>query len=333
MNVNNQLTTQVLSVEDAATTRVQYNSGLPTEESRRSPVRLQIDLLVAHIEDRTVRDLVYTVFEDLLCLLESLDLIESHLHTVDHARETLVLFQLIHDEARALMEFIRRNALSVDAINETLHETLDGIAFAMSHDLQRVFESELDRPIDEPDIVVIGKLNRSHGVLINCLQQSAVTLAMVFDSTLVGAKLFDNSDVRYWESIELCKGLSDLIQLLVCFEEEMDEQARASMVRGITKFRTQSMQFLMYTDWPEFESFCEKAVSSLDDPQKLESVSHQFRCYLETLLGQVKLRSVLADVFEFSDYLQLQFADHSPQLEVMVRESHLRAGTVRKLAA
>jgi len=113
----------------------------------------------------------------------------------------------------------------------------------------------------------------------------------------------------------------------------MDEQARASMVRGITKFRTQSMQFLMYTDWPEFESFCEKAVSSLDDPQKLESVSHQFRCYLETLLGQVKLRSVLADVFEFSDYLQLQFADHSPQLEVMVRESHLRAGTVRKLAA
>ena len=333
MNVNNQLTTQVLSVEDAATTRVQYNSGLPTEESRRSPVRLQIDLLVAHIEDRTVRDLVYTVFEDLLCLLESLDLIESHLHTVDHARETLVLFQLIHDEARALMEFIRRNALSVDAINETLHETLDGIAFAMSHDLQRVFESELDRPIDEPDIVVIGKLNRSHGVLINCLQQSAVTLAMVFDSTLVGAKLFDNSDVRYWESIELCKGLSDLIQLLVCFEEEMDEQARASMVRGITKFRTQSMQFLMYTDWPEFESFCEKAVSSLDDPQKLESVSHQFRCYLETLLGQVKLRSVLADVFEFSDYLQLQFSDHSPQLEVMVRESHLRAGTVRKLAA
>ncbi len=332
MNVNNQLTTQVLPVEGfAAISLAENNSGLPTPESRRSPVRLQIDLLVAHIEDRTVRDLVYTVFEDLLCLLESLDLIESDLHTVDHARETLVLFQLIHDEARALMEFIRTNALSVDAITETLHETLDGIAFAMSHDLQRVFESELDRPIDEPDIVVIGKLNRSHGVLINCLQQSAITLAMVFDSTLVGAKLFNNSDVRYWESIELCNGLSDLIQLLVCFEEDMDERARESMVRGITKFRTQSMQFLMYADWPEFESFCEKAVSSLNDLQKLEPVSHQFRCYLETLLGQVKMRAVLADVFEFSDYLQ--FGDNSPQLEVMARESSLRAGTARKLAA
>jgi hypothetical protein len=294
-------------------------------------VRLQIDLLVAQIEDRAVRDIVYTVFEDLLCLLESLDLIEGLLHTVDHARETLVLFQLIHDEAHELMEFIRTKALSVDAISETLHETLDGIAFAMSHDLQRVFESELDRSINEPDIVVMGKLRRSHGVLINCLQQSAITLAIVFDSTLVGAKLFSNSDVRYWESIELCNNLSDLIHLLACFEADMDEQARESIVGGITKFRTQSMQFLMYADWPEFESFCEKTVSSLDDLQRLAPVSHQFRCYLETLLGQVRLRAVLADVFEISDYLQ--FCDNSPQLEAMVRESSLRAGTGQKLAA
>jgi hypothetical protein len=330
--VTNQLTTQGLSVEGfAASTQVQNDSGLPTNESRRSPARLQIDLLVAHIEDRTVRDLVYTVFEDLLCLLESLDLIESHLHTVDHARETLVLFQLIHDESRALMEFIRTRALSVDGINETLRETLDGISFAMSHDLQRVFESELDRPIDEPDIVVIGKLSRSHGVLINCLQQSAITLAIVFDSTLVGSKLFNNSDVRYWESIELCNDLSDLIQLLACFETDMDEPARESMVNGITKFRTQSMQFLMYADWPQFESFCEEIVSSQDDLRKLEPVSHQFRCYLETLLGQVRLRAVLADVFEISDYLQ--FCDNSPQRETMVSESSLGAGTGQKLAA
>jgi hypothetical protein len=328
--VVNQLTTQVLPVEGfAATTRVQDNLGLPTTESRRSPVRLQIDLLVAHIEDRTVRDLVYTVFEDLLCLLESLDLIESDLHTVDHARETLVLFQLIHDEARALMEFIRTNSLSVDAITETLHETLDGITFAMNHDLQRVFGSELDGPIPNEPAVVVGKLIRSHGVLTNCLQQSAITLAIIFDPTLVGAKLFNNSDVRYWESIELCNELSDLIQLLACFEDKGDEQARGSLAGGINKFHSQSMQLLMYTDWPEFESFCDRAMSSLDDLQQLEPVIHQFRCYLETLLSEVKMRAVLADVFEFSDYFQ--FAD--PQLEVRLRGTSLRAGTSLELAA
>src|SRR3989440_9780577 len=32
-------------------------------------------------------------------------------------------------------------------------------------------------------------------------------------------------------------------------------------------------------------------------PNELETVLHQFRCYLETLLGQVRMRNVLADVF------------------------------------
>jgi len=118
---------------------------------------------------------------------------------------------------------------------------------------------------------------------------------------------------------------------LACCNEDMDEQARESIVGGITKFRTQSMQFLMYADWPEFESFCDKTMSSLGDPQKLAPVSHQFRCYLETLLGQVRLRAVLADVFEISDYLQ--FCDNSLQREAMVSESSLGAGTGQKLAA
>jgi hypothetical protein len=328
--VTNQLTTQVLPVEGfAATTWVQNNSGRPTHESRRPPVRLQIDLLVARIEHLTSREIVSTVFEDLLCLLERLDWIQNHLRRVDHASETFVLFQLIHDEARSLVEFIRTKALSADAITETLHDTLDGIAFAMNHDLQRVFGSELAGPIPNEPAVVVGKLIRSHGVLTNCLQQSAITLAIIFDPTLVGAKLFNNSDVRYWESIELCNGLSDLIQLLACFEEKRDERARGSLAGGINKFHSQSMRFLMYTDWPEFESFCDRAMASLDELQQLEPVIHQFRCYLETLLSEVKMRAVLADVFEFSDYLQ--FAD--PQLGVRLRGTSLHAGTGLELAA
>ena len=330
MNVNNQLTTQVLPVEGLpATNLAENNSGLTTRESNRPPVRLQIDLLVARIEHRASREIVSTVFEDLLCLLERMDWIQNHLRRVDQAVETFVLFQLIHDEARSLVEFIRTRALSADGITETLYETLDGITFAMNHDLQRVFGSELDGPIPNEPAVVVGKLIRSHGVLTNCLQQSAITLAMVFDPAFVGAKLFNNSDVRYWESIELCNELSDLIQLLACFEDKRDERARGSLAGGINKFHSQSMQFLMYTDWPEFESFCKRAISSLDEPQQLESVIHQFRCYLETLLSEVKMRAVLAEVFEFSDYLQ--FAD--PQLEVRLRGTSLRAGSGLELAA
>ena len=52
----------------------------------------------------------------------------------------------------------------------------------------------------------------------------------------------------------------------------------------------------MYSDWPQFESFCE-LIALPAEFGEVESTLHQFRCYLETLLGQVRMRAVLANVF------------------------------------
>jgi hypothetical protein len=67
----------------------------------------------------------------------------------------------------------------------------------------------------------------------------------------------------------------------------------------------------MYSDWPQFESFCERIKVAAPSPLELEPVLHQFRCYLETLLGQVRMRAVLANVLpvqfgaeEFMDKLE-----------------------------
>jgi hypothetical protein len=57
------------------------------------------------------------------------------------------------------------------------------------------------------------------------------------------------------------------------------------------------MECLMYSDWPQFEAFCERIDFAKAQPSEVETVLHQFRCYLETLLGQVRMRNVLADVF------------------------------------
>ena len=57
----------------------------------------------------------------------------------------------------------------------------------------------------------------------------------------------------------------------------------------------------MYSDWPQFESFCERiSVTSTNLPSLVE-VLHQFQCYLETLLGQVRMRAVLAEQTPFSN--------------------------------
>jgi hypothetical protein len=282
-------------------TRRLYEGTLidPSQPDHNS-CRVQIDRVVREIEFPEVRDVVGTVFQDLLRLLECLTLIENHLRRADAAEETFAFFQVIRDEARVLVDFIRQDGLSCDAMAEDLAETLDGITFAVNHDLQRVFETQavtIPTPNGQPADahVVVGKLYRAHDVLTNCLQQSTITLAIMFDPNLVGTRLFNNSDRRYRQSLQLCQDLSALIPLVDSAEKDCVEQKLASLTAGIEKFRNESMECLMYSDWPQFEGFCEKI--KVTDAPELEAVLHQFRCYLETLLGQVRMRAVLTDVF------------------------------------
>jgi hypothetical protein len=258
--------------------------------------RRQLELLVRQIEPPTIREIVGTVFQDLLRLLECLTLVEGHLRQVDCAGETFEFFQLIHDEANALVNFIRIDALNTVVMGDELADTLDGVAFAVQHDLQRVFDTVPGESFeDNPAQIVVGKLYRAHDVLTNCLQQSTITLAMVFDPTLVGTKLFNNSDIRYRQSLQLCHELSDIIVLVE--NSEKIGSTLPTLINRIEKFRNECMECLMYSDWPQFESFCERVRSSKNQPHELVTVLHQFRCYLETLLSQVRMRNVLADVF------------------------------------
>lgn len=260
--------------------------------------RFQIEQLVRQIDSPELKGLIGVVFQDLLRLLECVGLIENYLRQVDEAEETFALFQLVHDEARKLVEFIRTDALNSNVLSEELGETLDGITFALKHDLQRVFDTGQEvSSSDNSAQVVVGRLYRAHDILTNCLQQSTITLAMVFDPELVGAKLFNNSDMRYRQSLQLCQDLSELIQLVEKSEKASEEQTLTTLIDRVERFRSESMECLMYSDWPQFEGFCYKIDSSKTQPSELESLLHQFRCYLETLLGQVRMRNVLADVF------------------------------------
>jgi hypothetical protein len=262
------------------------------------PCRIQIDRLVQQIASPEVKLVVGPVFEDLLRLLECVSLVESYLRRVDAAEEILALFQLIYGEGRTLVEFIRFDALNSNVLPEELADTLDGISFAVNHDLQRVFDNGPGGSFSGKTAEIsVGELYRAHDILTNCLQQSTITLAIVFDPELIGLKLFSNSDIRYRQSLQLCHDLSELIQLVENSEKTSVGATLTTLMNRLEKFRTESMEYLMYSDWPQFEGFCEKIDASKTQSSTVEIVLHQFRCYLETLLGQVRMRNVLTDEF------------------------------------
>jgi hypothetical protein len=290
------LTTVNANESQGPLTVVSNPHALSSWLQRDSNCRVEIDRVMRKIESPDIREVVGVVFRDLLRLLECLTLVERYLRQVDDSHETFALFQIIHDEAQVLVDFIRADGMNFAEIGSDLVDTLDGITFAVNHDLQRVFDSEQASTLPSTAHLVVGKLYRAHDVLTNCLQQSTITLAMVFDPELMGARLFNNSDMRYRQSLQLCHDLSELLQVIENCETSSEEDRLQFLSSGIQKFRDESLEFLMYSDWPQFESFCERINVAGSEYASLASLLHQFRCYVETLLGQVRMRAVLANV-------------------------------------
>ena len=294
---------------------------------------IHINQLVKQIDPPQVREIVDTIFADLLRLLEYLRPIESDLQQVDEAEETLALFQFIHAEACVVVQFIREDALTCEALGEELRDTLDGIVFAVSHDLQRVFESKFPATTEErTGQAAVGKLFRAYDVLTNCLQQAAISLATMFDPELVGTKLFNNSDMSYRQSVQLCEELSMILKLIDACGETRREPAFANLTARLEKFRNESMESLRYSDWPQFESFCER-IPLATTPSELKPVLHQFRCYVETLLSQVKMRTVLANVvpieFGADDLQQLPSSDQNSSTQSYLADDFPDDGVTR----
>jgi len=259
--------------------------------------RLHINQIVKQIEPAKVRWIVGDVFDDLLRLLERLQPVAGQLQKVDKAEETFALFHHIHDAASTLVKSISEEALTCEALSEDLFDTLDGITFAVSHDLERVFETKLPEAVEEnTGRVVVGKLFRAHDMLTNCLQQATISLAKVFEPELGATKLFGNSDMHYRQSIQLCGDLTTLLNLVKACGETRAEPAFTNLTAGIEKFRNDGMECLRYSDCPQFEGFCEK-IQLATTQEELQPVLHQFLCYVETLLSQVKMRAVLANEF------------------------------------
>lgn len=289
------ISNQTSSAEPVAARQPETSSANWTEPNPGN-CRWYLNRVVEQVASPKIKRIVGAVFQDLTRLLECLSIIESHLRHVNTAEESFAFFQLIRDEVRSLVDFIRTDALTCDGISEDLADALDGITFALSHDLRRVFETENSQhDSDKTAYIVLSRVHRAHDVLTNCLQQSTISLAVVFDRELVGAKLFNNSDKRYRESLKLCEDLSMLRELADAFAKDGDQFALGDLTAGIERFRAESMEYLMYSDWPQFESFCERIEVAESDTSSLAPVLHQFQCYLETLLGQVRMRAVLAD--------------------------------------
>ena len=238
---------------------------------------------------------VFAVVSDMARMLERLRLIAGYLQRDQPLKQTLPLFCLVCEEARVLLEFISGRVLLFQGLENTVYDTLDGMSYAITMELRKVFARELVGLASlRQSPIIYARVENAHGLLRDCLQQSVVSVAQLLDPDLDAAKLFDTFQTRLEQSLILRKDLWTLLQLIKRAEQERDRHPISPLLKRLNTFKDGSLRYLMYKDWEASERFMEE-VAAARGAVEVTPVLHRFSAYIETLLGQVNMRSVLLD--------------------------------------
>jgi hypothetical protein len=247
------------------------------------------------VKPETLASGLLHIFVGIARCLNYLRLIEDDLRSDRPLKESLSLFTLVHEEARSLLSFVESQLTKIEGIEESVFNALDGMVYAISMELRKVFKYELLSLSSLRNASQLyAKVENSHGLLRDCFQQSTLALAHVFNPDIDGTEIFSVFQTRLEQSVTLCKDLWFLKQLVKKEEKDEGRRSVASLIEKLRAFRDGSMRYLMYKDWEAYERFVEELATARGETE-IKPQLHRLGCYLETLFGQIRMRAVLAN--------------------------------------
>ncbi|HMW01869.1 MAG TPA: hypothetical protein PLB32_17955 [Acidobacteriota bacterium] len=255
----------------------------------------RLSVIVKGISNDLLRQDMAKIFLEFYRLLRYLDFIQTDLSQDRPLKDSILIFTLINAEAEMLIEFLNMRVMKISDLPVLVSEAIDATVYALEMELRKVFGRELIGFVhlrQAPPIY--AKVENSHGLLRDCFQQSIVSLAQVFDPEFDGSMVFDTFQTKLEQSLRLRSDTWRLLCHLRRFEEKADKSKVVPLIEQITVYRDTTLKYLMYKDWDEYERFLEEVVAARN-LEELLKVNHLFGTFLETLLGQVNMRAVLAN--------------------------------------
>jgi hypothetical protein len=249
--------------------------------------------IVRGVEPPPLRALVGSTFARLLRVLDTLGRIEKALSR-PQAVKVGFLFEEVRVQTAALLTHVNFALSGGDALDAHLRDALDGVRFVIAHEMTKVFRQEF------PGITTDSRVDfsradfsRAWGLLHNCLQQTAISLAQTFAPGLTGEQLFEDYRCKIENSLTLYNELAGLLHKVRAAEGSSGILLKHTLVRHLEHFREETMRFLMYKDWAEFDRYVVKVRRAFEEMEDFESVLHEFAQYLGALIHHVGMREGL----------------------------------------
>lgn len=270
----------------------------PPADARPSAVALppQFTQLVDGIEPARLRNLITQIYVRQFKALGTLGAVERIL-TERGVTDVARLFDVLRNQCANLLAYITEAVATADFLNEDVKDTLDGMRFVIAHEMSKVFRMDFTALTGATGAPYSrAGLTRAWGLMHNCLQQTTITLAQTFDPAACGEHLFDDYQSKVENSLALYRDLNLLLQKVSRAQKANGILLKHSLIRHMELFRDETMHFLMYKDWAEFENFVEKIKEAFEEIESFDNVLQEFAPYLDTLIHHVGMREVLRHV-------------------------------------
>jgi hypothetical protein len=262
----------------------------------------RISHIVRHIKDKETKRAVSIVFLHLFRLLRYLRHIDrSPSQPVMNLHTSVVVMILLRSECAQFWSFAERARQKLP--QDTLAQLLDTIAYQFRMETRRVYDQELRDVLETKSAKTIrGKIQNSHGILNNLIEQSIIQIAQYWEPDLKGDGVFMIFITKAEQSVKLREDLYVLnrliAQLLSGKGKPSKGQFHARIVMNYMEyFESFSFKLLRYDDYEEFLALFAtiKAVFGKDDMAKFVEHLHQLSVLIGTTIRHVENRAELMD--------------------------------------
>ncbi len=227
-------------------------------------------------------------------ILKWLSAIEKMLENDEPLKNSLLIFSRVYEQIQEMMGYINNRLLRYPNEDDKLFGTLDGAAYTASIELRKVYNHELAGLAEiRATPSVYARIETAHSLLTDSFQQTLVGFAQLIEPNIKPTDLFPVFQNKFRQSVVLRQNLWNISNSVQKAEQNPDASSLVNLRNELTDFSNTTLHFLFYKDTETVERFIEEVLIT-NDKKDLVPILHRFGAYIETLFGQVNMRTVLA---------------------------------------
>lgn len=227
-------------------------------------------------------------------ILKLLSVVERMLKNDEPLKPVLLIFSRVYEQVQELIKYVNNRLLRFPNEESKLFDALDGAAYTASIELRKVYNYELVGLSEiRPTPSVYAKIETAYSLLNDSFQQTLVNFAQVIEPEIKAEELFPNFKTKLKQSLVLRQNLWEILQSVKQVERSAEKNGLDLLHAQLKDFLDSALHFLFYKDMETVERFIEEVLVT-ENRKDLVPVLHRFGAYLETLFGQINMRTVLA---------------------------------------